>query len=207
MEKAFWQERWRNGEIGFHQAEVNPHLIRYGSELNLDAGEQVFVPLCGKSLDMLWLLQQGYSVSGIELDRTACDGFFRENNLSVSVSECSRFQHFRHQNLELLCGDVFDLTPDDLTDVRAVYDRAALVAFPPEMRRRYAELLLHCLPRGVKVLLVTLQRPSAGGPPFTVTDQEVSNLFGERFELQCLAEADAWDRPEWREAVWLLTDR
>ena len=207
MEQAFWHERWRNGEIGFHQSEVNQHLIRHWSALQLAAGSEVFVPLCGKSLDMLWLLQQGYAVRGVELNPSACESFFQENDLPMVASVDERFRCFRHKQLELLCGDVFRLTTDDLQPVRAVYDRAALVAFPEEMRSRYVQLLLEKLPPGVKVLLVTLQRPSAGGPPFTVTHGDVSELFAERFQVQCLAEETASDRPEWLETVWLLTDR
>ena len=78
MDTDFWLERWQNNQTGFHQDEINSYLTRYWSGLGLTQGSRVLVPLCGKSLDMLWLAEQGHSVVGIELSRLAIEAFFHE---------------------------------------------------------------------------------------------------------------------------------
>ncbi|WP_419414623.1 thiopurine S-methyltransferase [Pontibacter sp. JAM-7] len=206
MDESFWHARWRNGQIGFHQSEVNQHLCKYWPELAVNPGGRVLVPLCGKSMDMLWLYRQGCSVAGIELNASACEAFFAEHGLQPEKKSCERYLRFVIPSLEVWCGDFFRLQAEDLSAVSVVYDRAALVAMPEAMRLRYAETLVALLPPGVKMLLVTLQRATAEGPPFTVNDDEVIKLFQGRFKLQRLDQRQAEDRPEWQETVWYLED-
>lgn len=141
MDRDYWLERWKKNEIGFHRSEINPYLVTYFRELNLRPGDHIFVPLCGKSLDMLWLLQQGYKVTGVELSTIACQNFFTENNLTYKLHKVDNFQQYFHNDqLQILCGDFFDLEPEKLM-VNAIYDRAALIALPPSLRERYAKKL------------------------------------------------------------------
>lgn len=146
MNPEFWQERWQDKRIGFNQPEVNPLLIKHFSALNLPAGSRVFVPLCGKSIDMVWLASQGYDVVGIELVESAVQAFFTENNISPTVTKHSDNPNIKcyqgqllGQIIELWVADIFALKPEDLGQVDAVYDRAALIALPAEMRPEYSE--------------------------------------------------------------------
>lgn len=190
MDREFWLARWHAQEIGFHQQDINRHLQNYWSALACPAAATVFVPLCGKSLDMLWLAAQGYQVIGIELSDIAVQAFFAENNLQPVVSRQPDFVEYACGDIRLWQGDFFALKPDDVQDVAAVYDRASLIALPPEMRQRYADHLQAILPQPAQSLLITLDYPEQEmqGPPFAVSPQEVSSLFAAHFRVKQLAE-------------------
>ncbi|OHC28580.1 MAG: thiopurine S-methyltransferase [Pseudomonadales bacterium RIFCSPLOWO2_12_59_9] len=179
MHEDFWQERWARNEIGFHLPEVNPYLPQFWPSLNVPAGAQVLVPLCGKSLDMLWLAAQGYRVLGVELAQTAVEAFFSEQGLVAEIDQVGEFRRYRSGSIEVLCGDFFSLTAADLLECRALYDRAALIALPESMRERYAAHLATILPSGCEGLLVVLDYPQEqmSGPPFSVGEVEVQRLL------------------------------
>jgi len=208
MDHEFWHERWAEQRIGFHQPEVNKYLEKFFERLNLADSEQVFVPLCGKSLDMLWLREQNCSVLGVEISETACASFFSENGIDIEACPQGDFSAREVDSIKLLCGDFFRLSADELVSVSAVYDRAALIALPKEMRLRYVQRLLDILPAGVKILLITLEFEGEQGPPFNVPANEVNELFSPRFHITRLYEerpADPKDAGR-TEVVWLLSD-
>lgn len=218
MEAEFWRQRWQNQEIGFHQQDYNTYLQRYWPQLGLPAGSRVLVPCCGKSLDMLWLREQGYAVIGIELSSRAVEDFFNDNALKALRRQHEHFECWETDDLQILCGDLFDVRAQDLGQVDAVYDRAALIAMPPEMRRRYSEQLLALLPHAVPMLLVTMEYPDAemAGPPFSVTEEEVRDCYAGYYDIQVLQRSDILaDEPRFiekglthlDEAVYLLKAR
>lgn len=192
MEKDFWLQRWQNNQIGFHQADVNPALREFAGELQIAPGDRVFVPLCGKSHDLAWLQQQGYRVLGVELSAIAARDFFIEQGQQASVSSHGAFESYRSGDIEILCGDYFDLTSEILADARAVFDRAALIAMPKDLRSAYARKLAELLRPGTRVLLVTMEYPEGQmqGPPFSVPEQEVRDLYGNDFSITVLREKD-----------------
>ena len=192
MEHDFWHERWKEGQIGFHQDRVNSYLTRHFARTGAQSGGTVLVTLCGKSLDMLWLHEQGFDVVGVEISPLAVEAFFSENNLQPTITTSGKFQRYHAENITLLCGDFFDLTTTDIGDIAAVYDRASLIALPPEMRPRYAEHLTSLLPRGTNVLLVTMDYPQEQmqGPPFSVRESEVHDLYENNFEITRLESMD-----------------
>lgn len=191
MEPEFWHKRWSSNQIGFHLPEVNPYLQRFWPQLGLAQGSRVLVPLCGKSLDLLWLARQGYSVLGVELSEKAAADFFQEHQLQPSISEECAFKVFRAENIEIRCGDFFALSPQEVADCVALYDRAALIALPMPMRERYAAHLQAILP-GCVGLLITLDydQVEMPGPPFAVDDAEVQRLLGGNWQLEVLQEQD-----------------
>jgi len=184
MQAEFWHERWARGEIGFHQAGFNVHMQAFTGQLGVRPGGHFLVPLCGKSLDLLWLAEQGYQVTGIELNEAAVKDFFTENNLAFKVQKAARETIYRGDNIEIWCTDFFDVMAEDLPTVDAVYDRASLVALPPEMRPAYAGHLAGLMDDGIRILLVTLEYPQVemNGPPFSVTPTEVKRIFGRQFQ-------------------------
>ncbi|MCE9507996.1 MAG: thiopurine S-methyltransferase [Alphaproteobacteria bacterium] len=188
MKKEFWFERWKKQEIGFHQADINPYLHQFWHELKCAPGDQVFVPLCGKSQDMVWLQQQGHPVLGVELSPTAVEAFFKENGTVPQRHKQGAFDVSESGSIRILCGDFFDLEREDLQAVKAVYDRAALIALPPEMRKRYVSHLMRALPAGAQVLLITIEYPQEQmeGPPFSVSAEEVKSLYGAQVEIRLL---------------------
>lgn len=202
MNRDFWLERWERKETGFHQDEINPYLRQHWPELHLAEGSEVFVPLCGKSRDMQWLREQGHAVLGVELSPLAVQAFFEENGLSPQRTKGERFDSYEADGIRILCGDFFDLGKNDLAGVKAVYDRASLIALPPEMRERYVRHLVNILPPATQILLVTLDYPQAemSGPPFAVSAAEVEALYRKHAGIRLLAQADVLEQnPRFRE--------
>ena len=201
MEAEFWHERWREGQIGFHQQVYNAQMLKHWQSLGLAAGSRIFVPLAGKSMDMAWLASQGHKILGIELNRMAIEAFFEENNLEAEETSLPGYEVFRSQNIEIRCGDFFALKPEDLASVDAVYDRAALIALPPEMRARYAAHMIACLPRAAQMMLVVLEYPQSEmqGPPFSVSEAEVAEFYGKAYNIERLGSVDV--PPEGRPAA------
>ncbi|MGY2439024.1 thiopurine S-methyltransferase [Pseudomonas sp. SDO52101_S400] len=192
MQPEFWHKKWESNQIGFHQPEVNPYLLRHWPDLTISVQARVLVPLCGKSLDLLWLAGQGHRVLGVELSERAVEDFFREQKLQPQINEEGGFKVYRAGAIELWCGDFFALSANDVADCTALYDRAALIALPAPMRERYAAHLLSILPAGVSGLLITLDydQQQMSGPPFAVEDAEVRRLFGGNWQVRALEEQD-----------------
>lgn len=181
MQAAFWHKKWADNQIGFHQSQVNPYLQAHWPALQLAPGSRVLVPLCGKSLDLLWLAGQGHQVRGVELSAQAIEAFFAGNGLQPEVSRQGQFEVWRSGEIELWCGDIFDLQTADLAECAGLYDRAALIALQQEMRSSYLQLLGKGLPAGAQGLLVTLEYDQAriDGPPFSVAEREVREGYAD----------------------------
>lgn len=185
MEHEFWHERWSKKEIGFHEGSVNKFLYDHWPELSGGGTEGVFVPLCGKAHDMWWLHDRGHPVIGVELSEIACKDFFEEAGEKAMVHPSEPFTKFKHESLQLWCGDFFQLVPDDLKRSRLVYDRAALIALPPSMRKAYVEHLTAVIPDGTRILLITLDYGTKiSPPPFNVSDEEVRELYSPDYEIE-----------------------
>lgn len=192
MEPEFWLQRWREGRIGFHQDRTTPLLEKYWPSLGIAPGSRVFVPLAGKSLDMLWLAGQGLQVLGVELSALAVEQFFAEHGLVPEVREATDGRHYAAGGIEIVQGDVFATDPASLAGCSAIFDRAALIALPTEMRQRYAAGVYARLPTGCRGLLITLEYPQhqKQGPPFSVPETEIRILFGQSWEATALERRD-----------------
>jgi len=212
----FWHERWRDGRIGFHQDTVAPALRTFWPSLDLSHESPVFVPLCGKSLDMLWLRDRGHSVVGVELSDIAIESFCMENGIQARRASVDGFDEYHAANLRLLCGDFFRLTPSILGSCRAVYDRAALVSWLPELRDRYVEHMTALTPPGCRTLLITCEYPQdqMAGPPFAVDAECIDRLYSAHHDVRPIDRQDILaTEPKWRargmtrlyEAVYHLT--
>jgi len=192
MQPDFWHERWRSGQIGFHQAAVDPNLRRYWPRLGVPVGGRVFVPLCGKSLDLLWLRDAGHRVAGVELSPIALEAFCLENGIAARRREIAPFELYEAENLDLFRGDFFALTPERLGPIAAVYDRAALIAWMPALRAPYVAHLAALTVPGCRTLLLTLEylQPQMSGPPFSVASEEVVALYAPHYTIEELGRED-----------------
>lgn len=203
MQKDFWIERWQQQQIGFHQAEINRYLLKYWDTVRQkNHNAKVFVPLCGKSTDMLWLQQQGHPVFGVEFSEVAINDFFDENKLAPEKTKQENFEVYKTENLNILCGDFFHLQQDEVKDCQLVYDRASLVALPEALRSNYADHLTRILPETVRILLITMEYPQTEmqGPPFSVSENEVNQLFGDNFQISKLETFDIYqENPRFQE--------
>jgi thiopurine S-methyltransferase len=192
MQPEFWHERWRTGQIGFHQSAADRNLTRHWADLELRPGSRVFVPLCGKSLDVLWLRDQGHRVVGIDLSAIALEAFCAENGVPARRRAESGFDVYEAPELQLFCGDFFALTPALLGEVDAVYDRAALISWTPELREPYVLHLAKLVSSATPMLLVTMEYPQSemAGPPFSVKAEEVESLYSPRYAVTEIARQD-----------------
>lgn len=192
MQHEFWHERWHDNRIGFHEDVPLPLLKKHWPSLGLPPGSRVFVPLCGKSLDMAWLAEQGHRVLGVELSPLAVEQFFAERGLRPHAVDGATGVHYVAGPYELVAGDAFAIPSALLADCAGVYDRAALVALPADMRATYADTAWRRLPAGCRGLLVTLEYPQAerAGPPFSVEEAEIRECFDGAWSVDLLERRD-----------------
>lgn len=187
-DNALWRQCWRDRLTDdFHQKTVNPLLTRFWPGLNLAAGSRVFVPLCGKSLDMLWLAGQGHEVVGVELSSIAVGAFFRENHLRQPARrKVGDFALWEHGRLRILCGDYFALTREDLGHIDAVYDRASLTALPEDIRPPYVDHLRWLTPEARRVFLLTTEDAEEGETvaEAQAASREIESLYERDFEVE-----------------------
>ncbi len=189
MEPSFWHDKWDAKQIGFHLGQVNELLIKHWPQLNLTSNSNVFVPLCGKSLDMCYLAEQGHNVFGCELSQAAVEQFYSENDLVHSVEEQGSVNHFSTEQVSIVQGDLFALSAERFSHINAFYDRAALIAWPESMRLAYVEKIAALIPAKSIGLLITLDYPQEAlkGPPFAVSNDWVQTHLSEYFEVELLS--------------------
>lgn len=187
MERAYWLDKWANDNIGFHEGAANAALTMYADQLNLAPGARLFLPLCGKTRDIAWLLGQGYRICGVELSKTAVEALFEEMGLTPEREIHGALTLYHAPDIEIYCGDIFDLTQEALGSIAAVYDRAALVALPAEMRGRYAAHL-SAITAGAAQLLIcyVYDQTHMAGPPFSVDETQIYDFYSKDYALTVL---------------------
>lgn len=206
MNPEFWHERWQNQQIGFHQEAGGAELKTHFSRLGLQVGGRVFVPLCGKSRDVSWLLAQGCQVVAAELSQIAVDALFEGLKLTPTIEQLGDMRRYSADALTVYVGDIFNLTASDMGRVDAIYDRAALVALPAGMRMRYSKHLIrltNCAPQ----LIVSLSyaQGAVTAPPFSVDAQDVAAHYAQYYDIKLLETHPTELRGEQAvQAVWLL---
>lgn len=209
MEAGFWLERWENNQIGFHEGKPNAFLTQYMTQLELAQGARIFLPLCGKTLDIAWLLAQGYQVVGIELSEKAVIELFADLGVEPQVAKVGSLTHYQIEGLDIYQGDFFHLSAKQLGAVDAIYDRAAYVALPEEMRQQYAQHLMD-ITNKTQQLLVTLsyEEGITQGPPFSILDAEVIASYQDTYTIKQLTKQDdpvgLKGKIPVEETVWLL---
>ena len=187
MQHDFWHDKWQTNNIGFHQDQPHPLLTQHLQSLSLSSSARIFVPLCGKSLDLAWLIKQGYHVVGIDLSPIAIQALIIDLGLSFKETQSGELTHYQHPQIELFVGDFFQLTAQQLGDVDAVYDRAALIALPPQMRSQYTQHLLE-ITKQAPQLLISLEYDQnlLQGPPFSVPEHELTEHYATHYQIKLL---------------------
>lgn len=209
MEPQFWHDRWAKNEIGFHKGEANPLLVTYFKELALAKGSRIFVPLCGKTLDISWLLSNGYRVAGAELSAIAIEQLFTELGTKPTITKNGGIDRYHAPDIDIFVGDIFDVTNTMLGPVDAMYDRAALVALPENMRSRYTAHVTAITNHAPQLLVCyEYDQRAAEGPPFSISHEEVRRHYAHRYQLRLLASEDVPGGLKGKctatEHVWLL---
>ncbi len=210
MQHDFWRQKWQKNEIGFHLTEVNPLLVKHFDALKLKQDARVFLPLCGKTLDIAWLLAQGFRVVGAELSEIAIEDLFKNLNLTPTITKIGKLTQYSAANIDMFVGDIFKLTPVMLGIVDAIYDRAALVALPEEIRKTYTAHLT-AITQNAPQLLICFEYDQSihAGPPFSITENEVKQHYQKLYAIQLLESQTMMDGLKGKfpatEMVWRLT--
>lgn len=212
MEVNFWHERWKTNDIGFHQTEANALLVKYFKALSVTVNDRVFLPLCGKTLDIAWLLSEGYRVVGAELSQVAIDQLFVELGVDPEITEVGELKLYSAPNLNIFVGNIFSLTSYMLGAVDAIYDRAALVALPEDMRNQYTDHLIGMTNKAPQLLLsYEYDQSLMAGPPFSISIEEVNRHYGTKYNLELVESVDVPGGVKGKcaavEHVWLLQNR
>lgn len=189
MHHEFWATRWHQGHIGFHLDRPNPSLEKHWSTVAAQAGA-VLVPLCGKSHDLDWLAARGHDVFGVEFVEHAVAAFFGERGLEPRRRRVGSADVYEQGPMHLIRADLFDVGADHVPACELVYDRAALVAIEPVKRRKYAEKLHSLTGPGSGLLLINFLHDMESGPPFSIPDSELRQIWDGLFELELLEERD-----------------
>lgn len=192
MELSYWRSKWRKGKIGFHMKDGFPGLEKYWNSIPMNNKPTVLVPLCGKSKDLVWLAKHSDRVVGVEISELAVEQFFKENSLNAEISTFADFTIYRSGNIEIWNGDFFKLPKQKLPSFELVFDRAALVALPPEMRTEYAAKIIDLISNNALILLhlYYYRQEEMNGPPFSVSPGEVKKLYGDKFQLKILEQKE-----------------
>ena len=212
MQPDFWHKKWQESDIGFHNSDANPLLIKHFPALGLAAGSRVFLPLCGKTLDIHWLLAHGFQVVGAELSPIAIEQLFDELGVAPEIRQLENLQHYRAPNIDIFVGDIFNVTAGLLGHVDAIYDRAALVALPSDMRAHYTAHL-KTITSNAKQLLICFvyDQTKLAGPPFSIGDDEIQTHYGSNYTLKLLESAEVEGNLKGQcpalENVWLLNGK
>ena len=184
MEASFWHNKWESNQIGFHENTTNPGLLRHFDKLGLSGGSRIFVPLCGKTLDIHWLLARNFKVVGAELSEIAVKQLFEELNILPMVEDTGNGKVYTAQGIQVFVGDIFNLDSTRVGRIDGIYDRAALVALPEEIRGKYTAHL-RALSDTAPQLLITFDYDpdTMDGPPFSVTKTEVESHYAAHYTL------------------------
>jgi thiopurine S-methyltransferase len=209
MDASFWHQRWGGNDIAFHKSEANPLLVKYFKQLSLVNGSRVFLPLCGKTLDIPWLLSNGYRVVGVELSKIAIDQLFMGLGVEPKISGVGEVDRYSAQNIDIFVGDIFHLSSKMLGLVDAIYDRAALVALPEEMRNRYTAHLMEITDKAPQLLICyEYDQNLMEGPPFSISNEEVNQHYRGSYHLTPIESANVpggvKGKGAAKENVWLL---
>ena len=212
MEPSFWHQRWEKNEIAFHESKANPVLIKHVNELSLAKGSRVFVPLCGKTRDISWLLSKGYRVAGAELSQIAIEQLFMELGLQPEISTVGEVELWSANRVDIFVGDIFALSRKMLGPVDTIYDRAALVAFPEDMRHRYTAHLTGMTGKAPQLLVCyDYDQSLMQGPPFSIRNDEVYRHYADTYEVTLMASTDVSGglkgKCAAKEIVWLLKSK
>ncbi len=209
METSFWLERWEKNEIAFHNENVNRFLAAHFGKLDLTASSRIFLPLCGKTRDIAWLLSEGHKVVGAELSEIAITQLFEDLQITPQIAPDGPFKRYSAPDIDIYVGDIFDLTPALLGPVHAIYDRAALIALPEDLRARYAAHLVALTERAQQFLIALEYDQSVmNGPPFSVDGPAVKQLYEAHYDVHHLMSAEVpgqlKGKVDAEDVVWLL---
>ena len=212
MDEKFWHDRWKKNDIGFHQNEANPNLVNNFHKLPMKENGRILLPLCGKTLDIGWLLSKGLRVVGSELSEFAIKELFNQLELSPEINERGPIKHYHAHNIDIFVGNIFELKTNLIGAIDAIYDRGAYVALPETIRHQYSQHLINISQQAPQLLVTYDYNQSLmEGPPFSISSADLENNYLKTYEISNLnsqqVEGGLKGICEAKENVWLLQER
>ena len=209
MSENFWHQQWESNLIGFHKENVNPLLVSYFNSLAVDKASCIFLPLCGKTLDISWLLANGYRVVGAELSELAVKELFAGLGLEPVITDIDEIRRYTATGVDIFVGDIFSVTRYMVGPIDAAYDRGGLVALPENVRSRYTRHVANITDNAPQLLIVyEYNQNMMNGPPFSISNEEIDRLYKDSFKTSLLTSEAVTgglrNVSEIRENVWLL---
>uniref|UniRef100_A0A2A4Z2U0 Thiopurine S-methyltransferase n=1 Tax=OCS116 cluster bacterium TaxID=2030921 RepID=A0A2A4Z2U0_9PROT len=205
MQADFWHKKWQDNKIGFHESAPNSLLTANFAKLNLAKASRIFLPLCGKTLDIAWLLSNEYQVVGAELSPMAIEQLFDQLKLEPHITTIGKLQHYSATNIDIFVGDIFDLTNKMVGTIDAIYDRAALVALPETTRRHYTQHMIEISNNAPQLLICyEYDQSLRQGPPFSVSGEEIKSHYAKNYDIHLLEKSTAENAMTAVENVWYL---
>ena len=209
MSKNFWHQQWESNRIGFHKVNANPLLVSYFNHLAIREASYIFLPLCGKTLDISWLLSNGYRVVGAELSELAIKQLFSELDLEPEIIDVGDIRHYTAKDIDIFVGDIFSVTRSMVGSIDAVFDRGGLVALPEDIRLRYTKHVANITDNASQLLIVyEYSQKIMDGPPFSISSEEIGHHYKNSFKTSLLTSEVVTGRlrnvSDIRENVWLL---
>jgi thiopurine S-methyltransferase len=209
MNNEHWLERWKEKNIGFHEDKVNSLLIKHFKNLNLSRNSKIFIPLCGKTLDISWFLSLGHDVMGVELSELAVIELFEELNITPKIQEVNGMIHYSSQGIDIFVGDVLHVTSEMLGKIDVIYDRAALVALHKDVRIKYTKHLRELSNTAPQLLFCCEYDQNIMKPtPFSIEADEIKEHYENHYKINLLDRSmivgGLKGKYEADDTVWLL---
>lgn len=209
MDETFWHERWKNNEIPFHESEANKHLVNNFDKLQINEKSRIFIPLCGKTLDIGWLLSRRYRVVGAELSEFAINELFKQLEVKPIIKDTGSLKCYSAPNIDIFVGNIFELTIEYIGPVDAIYDRGAYVALPKEIRSKYSQHMKNITKNAPQLLIAyEYNQDLMKGPPFSIPPTELEINYNDTYKITNLNSQDVEGGLKGicaaKENVWLL---
>lgn len=207
MDAEFWHNLWDKNNIGFHLEDVHKLFLNNFNHLGLKKNSRVFIPLCGKTVDIKWLLDNGYRVVGVELNESAIKELFIFLNINPKIKEVGSLVLYSAENIDIFVGDIFKLNKTTLGKVDATYDRGAIVALPSEMRENYTSLLIDITEKAPQLIITFEYKQNLmEGPPFSVGKKQLKDYYGNDYDVKSLEfiRPKEFEELDGYEIIWML---
>lgn len=183
MENTDWLKAWIDNNIRFHNEEYNTNLVKYWDDFTGGEKGTVFVPLCGKTLDMKYFNENGHNVYGVELSRIAVESFFNENKITYKKDG----HLFYSNDIFLYNEDLFELNKSHFRDVKFIYDRASIIALPHDIRLKYVSWLKSTFPNTPMFVQTIDFNNKELGPPFSIDESMINEYYGKEYNVNSVS--------------------
>lgn len=173
---------------------VDPILMKNIKELTAGRSNlRMFVPMCGKTHDMLWLADKGHAITGAEINARYIKAFFRDAELEytlrseqITPKKKVNVYKAKGKDITLYQCDIFDYSVGVSGQFDAIWDQSALPVINEMGAKRlkeYTSLMQSLLkPDGRHMVEVCKH-----GANF-VDSKMLKSLFGDKSDIRYLGE-------------------